>query len=103
MRITIPAAILSLAFIGASIVPARAADKETRQMMADIRILQEQSQQLQNLLAALNESIKAVNVRIEEQTNSTRKSFADQKLVIDTLTGDLRVVREKVEIGRAHV
>ena len=30
---------------------AAAADKETRQMMADIRMLQEQSQQLQNLIA----------------------------------------------------
>jgi tol-pal system protein YbgF len=98
-----PAAILSIALIGASVAPLMAADKETRQMMADIRILQEQSQQLQNLLAALNESIKAVNGRIEEQTNSTRKSFADQKLVIDTLTGDLRVVREKVDDSNVRV
>jgi tol-pal system protein YbgF len=72
-------------------------------MMADIRILQEQSQQLQNLLGALNESIKAVNVRIDEQTNASRKSFADQKLVIDTLTGDLRVVREKVDDSNVRV
>jgi tol-pal system protein YbgF len=103
MRIRIPAAILALALVGAVAPPAAAADKETRQMMADIRILQEQSQQLQNLLASLNESIKAVNVRIEEQTNSSRKSFADQKLVIDTLTGDLRVVREKVDDSNVRV
>src|SRR3954452_5392154 len=103
MRITVPAAIVSLAFVGAAAAPATAADRETRQMMADIRILQEQSQQLQNLLVALNESIKAVNVRIDEQTSSTRKSFADQKLVIDTLTGDLRVVREKVDDSNVRV
>ena len=100
---SIRSAVLSLALVGASVVPAAAADKETRQMMADIRILQEQSQQLQNLLAALNESIKAVNLRIEEQTSSTRKSFADQKLVIDTLTGDRRVVREKVDDSNVRV
>ena len=64
--------------------PAAAADKETRQMMADIRILQEQSQQLQNLLTAMTDALKAVNARIDEQTGANRKSFADQKLVIDT-------------------
>jgi tol-pal system protein YbgF len=103
MQIRISAALAAMALVAASVSPARAADKETRQMMADIRILQEQSQQLQNLLGALNESIKAVNARIEEQTNSNRKSFADQKLVIDTLTGDLRVVREKVDDSNVRV
>jgi tol-pal system protein YbgF len=102
MQIRLSAALLSFALATAS-VPAGAADKETRQMMADLRILQEQSQQLQNLLGALNESIKAVNARIDEQTNGNRKSFADQKLVIDTLTGDLRVVREKVDDSNVRV
>lgn len=96
-------AILGAALAAASSSPALAADKETRQMMADIRILQEQSQQLQNLLAALNDAIKAVNGRIDEQTTSVRKSFADQKLVIDTLTNDLRVVREKVDDSNVRV
>ena len=50
MRMT--GAMVSAALTLAFAVPASAADKETRQMMADIRILQEQSQQLQNLLAA---------------------------------------------------
>lgn len=72
-------------------------------MMADIRILQEQSQQLQNLIASLNESIKAVNTRLDEQTAANRKSFADQKLVIDTLANDLRVVREKVDDNNVRV
>src|SRR5262245_35339062 len=86
---------------------AAAADKETRQMMADIRILQEQSQQLQNqiqaLIATLNESIKAVNARIEDQTNANRKSLADQKLVIDTMANDLRMLREKVDDNNVRV
>jgi len=33
-----------------------AADKETRQMMADIRMLQEQTQQLQNLITTLRQA-----------------------------------------------
>jgi TolA-binding protein len=102
-------ALLSLAFAGILTLPApaAAADKETRQMMADIRILQEQSQQLQNqisaLIATLNESIKAVNARMEEQTNANRKSMADQKLVIDTISNDLRVLREKVDDNSVRV
>jgi TolA-binding protein len=87
--------------------PAAAADKETRQMMADIRILQEQSQQLQNLIAALNatlgEAIKTVNARIDEQTNVNRKSLADQKLVIDAMANDVRVLREKVDDNSVRV
>jgi tol-pal system protein YbgF len=72
-------------------------------MMADIRILQEQSQQLQNLIASLTEALKTVNSRIDEQTNASRKSFADQKLVIDTLSSDVRVVREKVDDNNVRV
>jgi tol-pal system protein YbgF len=102
MSIRIPATLLSIALV-AGAAPARAADKEQRQMMADLRILQEQSQQLQNLIAALNETVKAVNTRIDEQTNTNRKAFADQKLVIDALTNDLRVVREKVDDNNVRV
>ena len=54
-------------------------------MMADIRMLQEQSQQLQQLLATLAEAIKGVTARIDEQSGVTRKAFADQKLQVDTV------------------
>ncbi len=103
MKRTLTCAILAAAITASTTSAARAADKETRQMMADIRILQEQSQQLQNLIATLAEAIKAVDARIDEQTAATRKSFADQKLVIDTLSNDLRVVREKVDDNNVRV
>jgi TolA-binding protein len=96
-------ALLAVALSVAMAAPAAAADKETRQMMADIRILQEQSQQLQNLIAAMTDAIKAVNSRIDEQTGTSRKLFADQKLIIDSLAGDLRVVREKVDDNNVRV
>lgn len=96
-------AIIAAALTVACAVPVGAADKETRQMMADIRILQEQSQQLQNLIASMTEALKAVNARIDEQTGANRKSFADQKLVIDTLASDVRVVREKVDDNSVRV
>jgi TolA-binding protein len=77
--------------------PAFAVDKEHRQLMADVRILQEQNQQLQNLLASIADAIKAVNARLDEQANASRKALADQKLVIDNLTSDVRVIREKLD------
>jgi len=103
MKMQMTGVILGAALTVGLAVPAAAADKETRQMMADIRILQEQSQQLQNLIAAMTDALKAVNARIDEQTDTNRKSFADQKLVIDTLSNDLRVVREKVDDSNVRV
>src|SRR3954470_18786445 len=103
MKMRMTGVILGAALTVGLAVPATAADKETRQMMADIRILQEQSQQLQNLIATMTDALKAVNARIDEQTGTSRKLFADQKLVIDTLANDVRVVREKVDDNNVRV
>ena len=93
--------------LGLSAAPAFAIDKETRQMMADIRMLQEQSQQLQNLIALLTDTVKTIDgrltTRIDDQTNTTRKAMADQKLTIDTVSNDLRVLREKVDDNNVRV
>jgi len=114
MKQTLPAAILSLALTAGFVAPASAADKGQLQMMADIRMLQEQAQQLQILLGSLNEALKAVNVRFDvrfdradarlgEQAEATRKAFADQKLIVDTFSSDLRVVREKVDDSNVRI
>ena len=84
-------------------VPAHAANKEHQQLMADLRILQEQSQQLQNMIGLLNDAIKAVNTRLDQQTETTRKAFADQKLVIDNLSNDVRVIREKLDDNNVRI
>ena len=91
------ALILALAYVG--LVPATpaAADREHQQMMADLRILQEQTQQLQALMTDLGEALKAVTSRIEDQTSLERKAFADGKVQMDTISGDIRIVREKVD------
>jgi tol-pal system protein YbgF len=77
--------------------PAFAQRREMQQMAADIRILQEQTQLLQNALVGLTDALKAVNSRIDEQTGLNRKAFADGKLQSDAMAGDLRVVRERVD------
>lgn len=83
--------------------PAAAIDKEHRQLAADLRVLQEQSQQLQNLLNALTEALKAVNGRLDQQAEANRKALADQKLIIDNLSGDVRVIREKLDDNNVRV
>jgi tol-pal system protein YbgF len=81
--------------------PAAAQSRREMQMMADIRMLQEQTQQLQQQLAAalaqLGETLKQLSTRQDDQTTATRKGFADQKLTVDQVGSDLRVVKERVD------
>jgi tol-pal system protein YbgF len=95
----LPALILTLLVA----TPASAANKEHQQVMADLRMLQEQAQLLQNLLTTLTDALKAVNARLDQQAEVTRKSVADEKLLIDTLTKDLSIVREKVDDNNVRV
>lgn len=76
---------------------AAAANREHQQIVADIRMLQEQTQQLQVSLGALTDVLKTIATRLDEQSNVTRKAFADQKLIIDGMTGEIRIVREKLD------
>jgi tol-pal system protein YbgF len=77
--------------------PLEAANKEHQQMMADIRMLQQQNTRLQAQLAAVTKLLESVTARLEEQAAASRKSFADQKTLADTMSADLRVLREKID------
>ena len=77
--------------------PLAAANKEHQQMMAEIRMLQQQNQRLQAQLAAVADLLTSVTARLEEQGAVTRKAFADQKSLADTMSADLRVLREKID------
>jgi tol-pal system protein YbgF len=94
VRTPIVAALL-LIFVAAG--PLSAASREQQQLMADIRMLQEQAQQLQALIADLTSAVKAVSARLDDQSALTRKAFADEKVLVDNVSGDVRVVREKVD------
>jgi len=96
------AAFVALLLVGAA-SPASAANKEHQQLMADIRMLQEQTQLLQNLLGQFNEALKAVNKRLDDQGELNRKQSADQKLAIDNLTNDARIIREKLDDTNVRV
>jgi len=98
-----------LAVIGAVVLaaPAAAQSRREMQMMADIRMLQEQTQQLQQQVVSavdqLTATLKAINARIDDQAGATRKSFADQKLAVDQFGGDLRVVRERIDENNVRI
>jgi tol-pal system protein YbgF len=83
--------------------PASAANKEHQQLMADLRMLQEQSQLLQNMIGTLTDALKTVNTRLDQQAEANRRAVADEKLLIETLTKDLNVVREKVDDNNVRV
>ena len=97
MRTVTALAVAACLSVGPAVGPVEAANREHEQLMADVRMLQEQTQQLQVLLGTLADTIKAVNTRLDAQAVEDRKAFADHKLLVDGLSGDLRVVREKVD------
>lgn len=99
--------IVVLAGVVASVAPASAQSRREMQMMADIRMLQEQTQQLQQQLqAALDQigtTLKAISGRLDEQTAQSRKAFADQKLIVDQFGTDLRIVRERIDESNVRI
>jgi tol-pal system protein YbgF len=72
-----------------------AGDKTHQQMMAEIRMLQEQQQQLAQMIGGLADTLKTVTARIDDQTSANRKAYADQKLLIDGIAEGVRILREK--------
>lgn len=76
---------------------ADAADKEHKLLMAELRMLQEEQQQMRQVLAGLNEALKALNARLDADANRNQKAFADQRLVLEAVGETARVLREKAD------
>ncbi|NQW03705.1 MAG: tetratricopeptide repeat protein [Acidobacteria bacterium] len=80
---------------------ASAQNREHQQLFADLRILQEQTQQLRVAVASLADALRALDTRTaataDTQADATRKLFADQGLVIGALTDSARILREKMD------
>ena len=85
--------------------PALAQSREHQQLAADLRIIQAQSQEtalaldraLAQLkeLAQLAEAVKSINTRLEALDTSMRKSLADQKVSLDNVGTELRIIKER--------
>jgi tol-pal system protein YbgF len=72
-------------------------DKEHRLLMAEIRMLQEQQQQMHQAILSLGDSLKALNARLDNDANRNQKAFADQKLIVEGVAETARVLREKAD------
>ena len=99
MQKTISRTLAALLAFAIASPPAAAQNREHQQMTADVRMLQEQTQQLVITLAAVNqalaESLKAINARLDQASDATRKISADQKLLFDNIGEGVRVIRER--------
>ncbi len=95
--------LLAVTMLLAASGAASAASKEHLQMLAEIRMLQEQTALLRAQLSDLRDVLKSVGSKLDEQAGVSRKAFADQKLLVDTISSDLRVVREKVDDNNVRV
>jgi tol-pal system protein YbgF len=76
-------------------VPAAAQNREHQQMSAELRMLQEQQQQLALTLAQIGDALKALNARLDASDKDAQQRFADQKLLIQKLSDDVSAVRER--------
>ena len=77
--------------------PVEAADREHQQIMADIRMLQEQTSRLQLLMASLDEALRQLSTKMDEQGDATRRAFADQQLAVDGVADGVRILRERFD------
>jgi tol-pal system protein YbgF len=94
MHMNLPRSTLALAVLAAA-APAVAQNREHQQMSAELRILQEQTQQLALTLAQIGDALKALNGRLDAADQEAQKRFADQKLLIQKLSDDVSAVRER--------
>jgi len=78
-------------------VPASAQNREHQQMAAELRMLQEQNQQLSLALQQLAEALKAVNARIDESNQATKTGFANQQLGLNNMANDVGAIRERTQ------
>jgi tol-pal system protein YbgF len=79
----------------AAVSPLAAQNRAETQMLLELRTLQEQVQRLQLALNQMTERVKASETQVETRANDMRKGFADQKLLIDSITAGLRTLTER--------
>jgi tol-pal system protein YbgF len=95
--------VLLLAVMLVAPAGARAQSREQQQMFADLRILQEQVQQLRLAVNALVEQEKATGARLDAQAEQTRKDYADQLQLVREVSSSIEALGQKVSSNSAQV
>lgn len=72
-------------------------NRERQQLMADLRMLYEQTMRLQLQISALDESLQGLTTQLATQAEETVRAFADQRLLVDGVAGDVKILREKID------
>ena len=95
----------ALGFLGVALAaaPAWGQNREHQQMMAEFRMLQEDTARLQLLVGTLDRALQEILVRLDAQGNDLRRGFANQQLQVDSVATGVRVVREKVDENNVRV
>ena len=88
-----------LCVAGVLTAPAHAlgADREHQQIMADIRMLQEQATRLQLAMASVDEALRRIASKMDDRAEATRRAFADQQLAVKTMADGVRILRERFD------
>ena len=73
------------------------ADREHQQIVADIRMLQEQTARLELLMASLDATLQQIAGKMDDQADAVRRSFTDQQLAVDEVAGGVRILRERFD------
>jgi tol-pal system protein YbgF len=95
----------ALGFLGVAlaVAPAWGQNREHQQMMAEFRMLQEDTARLQLLVGTLDQALQEILARLDAQGNDLRRGFANQQLQVDSVATAVRVVREKVDENNVRV
>src|SRR5690242_15884363 len=85
---------LALLMLPAAAAPAAAQNKEHMQMEAELRMVQEQNQQLSLAFQQAMEAIKALNARLDASDKTLQQRFADLQQKLLDVSRDVSTVVE---------
>lgn len=102
MRYLAGLVVISVAAIGLT-APVAAQNRAETQLLLELRSLQEQVQRMQLTVNQLAEKLKTAESRVDAQSSDTRRGFADQKVLIDSITSGLRVLNERENEGAVRI
>ena len=93
------AIVACLVVVSAFATPSRVngQNRERQQIMAEVRMLHEQTLRLQLLITELEKALAQVSSQVAEQSSATVRAFADQRLQVNNVASDVRILREKLD------
>lgn len=92
-----------LLLLAGAAVPARAQNRQDLQMLADMRLLQENVAKLQLTVNILLEQLKATNAQVDANKNLGQKLHAEQMVQIKDIAQNMSVLNEKLADSSVNV